>query len=168
MAGSKYTKADIVDSMYQKTGMSRKEIRIVLDLCLDEIKDALIKGRIIELRGFGTFEVRIRKGRQKARNPKTGTMVSVHSHGIAAFRPGRELKRDVWNLDNRAAFSDAEGDPLIDDTDDMAGGPAEDLPEVSAGGGAGNRVAGFVAGDGVLTGDFADGRSIGKIDGNDT
>jgi integration host factor subunit beta len=94
--GQKLTKADIVDSVYQKTGMSRKEIRTVVDLFIDEIKNALLEQRDIELRGFGTFEVRVRKGRQKARNPKTGGVVSVNSHGIAAFRPGRELKQAVW------------------------------------------------------------------------
>jgi integration host factor subunit beta len=94
----KITKADIIDSVYQKTGMSRKEIRRVVDLFIDEIKDSLIQQRDIELRGFGTFEVRIRKGRQKARNPKTGEQVSVNTHGIAAFRPGRELKQDVWGI----------------------------------------------------------------------
>jgi integration host factor subunit beta len=98
MVGKKVTKADIIDSVYQKTGMSRKEIRMVVDLFLDEIKDALIEQMIIELRGFGTFEIRRRKGRQKARNPKTGEPVSVNSHGIAAFRPGRELKQDVCSL----------------------------------------------------------------------
>jgi integration host factor subunit beta len=97
-AGQKLTKADIVDAVYQKTGMSRKEIRTVVDLFINEIKDALIEQMVIELRGFGTFEIRIRKGRQKARNPKTGEPVSVNSHGIAAFRPGRELKQDVWSL----------------------------------------------------------------------
>jgi integration host factor subunit beta len=98
MAGKKFTKADIVDSVYQKTGMNRKEIRTVIDLFIDEIKDSLVKQMVIELRGFGTFEVRIRKGRQRARNPKTGKPVSVNSHGIAAFRPGRELKQEVWSL----------------------------------------------------------------------
>ncbi|MDR0387316.1 MAG: HU family DNA-binding protein [Treponema sp.] len=97
MAAKKLTKADIVDSVYQKTGMNRKEVRTIIDLFLDEVKDTLVKGMCLELRGFGTFEVRIRKGRQKARNPKTGKFVSVNSHGIAAFRPGRELKQDVWN-----------------------------------------------------------------------
>jgi integration host factor subunit beta len=99
MMVKKFTKADIVDSVYQKTGMDRKEVRKILDIFIDEIKDALIKRIPIELRGFGTFEVKIRKGRQKARNPRTGAEVSVSSHGIAAFRPGRELKQDVWNLD---------------------------------------------------------------------
>jgi integration host factor subunit beta len=98
MAGKKITKADIVDSVYEKTGMSRKEIRTTLDLFLDGIKDALINRMIIELRGFGTFEVKIRRGREKARNPRTGEPTASHSHGIAAFRPGRELRQDVWNL----------------------------------------------------------------------
>jgi integration host factor subunit beta len=97
-AGQKVTKADIVDAVYEKTGMSRKEIRKVVDLFIDEIRDSLMDQMVIELRGFGTFEVRLRKGRQKARNPKTGEMVSVTAHGIAAFRPGRELKQNVWNV----------------------------------------------------------------------
>jgi integration host factor subunit beta len=97
-AGRKVTKTDIVDAVYEKTGMSRKEIRTVVDLFIDEIRDSLMEQMVIELRGFGTFEVRVRKGRQKARNPKTGELVSVTSHGIAAFRPGRELKQNVWNI----------------------------------------------------------------------
>jgi integration host factor subunit beta len=98
MAVKKLTKADVVDAVYQKTGMNRKDIRTAIDVFLEEIKDTLVKQMCIELRGFGTFEVRIRKGRQKARNPKTGNFVTVNSHGIVAFRPGRDLKQDVWNV----------------------------------------------------------------------
>ena len=94
----KLTKADIVDAIHEKIGTDRKDIRDVVDLFLDEIKGALVSYNVIELRGFGTFEIKIRKGRQKARNPKTGEIVSVNSHGIAAFRAGKELKQDVWNL----------------------------------------------------------------------
>jgi integration host factor subunit beta len=101
MAGKKVTKADIIDAIYQKKGLSRKDIKTAVDSFLEEIKDALIKQQIIELRGFGTFETRLRKGRKKARNPKTGEAVSVNSHGIAAFRPGKELKQDVWNIDGK-------------------------------------------------------------------
>jgi integration host factor subunit beta len=98
MVGSKYTKAEIVDSINNKTGINRKEIRDVMDLFIDEIKNALVKHKVLELRGFGTFEVKIRKGRQKARNPRTGEVLSVNSHGTAVFRAGRELKQAVWNL----------------------------------------------------------------------
>jgi integration host factor subunit beta len=98
MVTNKFTKADIIDSIYNKTGINRKDIRVVVDLLIDEIKTALVNQRVIELRGFGTFEIKIRKGRTKARNPKTGEFLSVGSHGIAAFRAGRDLKREVWNL----------------------------------------------------------------------
>ena len=99
----KFTKADIVDAIYNKAGIDRKEIHKVVDLFIEEVKGALIANKVIELRGFGTFEVKIRKGRRKARNPKTGENLSVNSHGIAAFRAGRELKQDVWNLKHEDA-----------------------------------------------------------------
>ena len=98
MVGNKITKAEIVDSIHSKTSYSRKEVRGMVDLLIDEIKNALQERRIIELRGFGTFEIKIRKGRKKARNPKTGETLSVNSHGIVSFRAGRELKKDVWNI----------------------------------------------------------------------
>ena len=98
MVGSKITKADIVESISNKTGLNRKEIRYMMDLFIDTMKNALHERRIIELRGFGTFEIKIRKGRKKARNPKTGETLSVNSHGIVSFRAGRELKKEVWNL----------------------------------------------------------------------
>jgi integration host factor subunit beta len=102
MADGKYTKADIVDSLCEKTGISRKLAQSVVDSVIDEIKKALIRNSSIELRGFGTFEVRFRKGRSKARNPKTGQEVAVTSHGIAVFRPGRELRQAVWDLPESA------------------------------------------------------------------
>ena len=98
---SKLTKADIVDAIYNKTNADRKDIREVVDLFIEEIKSALVSRNIIELRGFGTFEIKIRKGREKARNPKTGEIFSVGSHGIAFFRAGRDLRRDVWSLEQQ-------------------------------------------------------------------
>jgi integration host factor subunit beta len=101
LIGKKITKAEIIDGVYEKTGVNRRDIKTTVDLALEEIKDALSKGSLIELRGFGTFEIRIRKGRKKARNPKTGENVAVLSHGIAAFRAGKELRQAVWNLPAR-------------------------------------------------------------------
>ena len=98
MPEKKITKADIIDALYEKTGMSRNEIRTAVDLFIDEMKEALIRRQVIELRGFGTFEVKTRKARPKARNPKTGESLVVRSHGSAVFRSGRELKQAVWNI----------------------------------------------------------------------
>jgi len=98
MAAKKFTKADLVTSLYCKTGMNRREIGTLLDFFLHEIKTALMQRCVIELRGFGTFEIKVRKARSSARNPKTGEVVSVRPHGTVSFRPGRELKQDARNM----------------------------------------------------------------------
>ena len=98
MVENKCTRVTIVNSMSIKTGIDPETIRYLVDLIIDEIKNALRERRIIELRGFGTFEVKIRKGRKKARNPKTGETISVNPHGIVSFRAGRELSMDIWTL----------------------------------------------------------------------
>ncbi|HIV98477.1 MAG TPA: integration host factor subunit beta [Candidatus Ornithospirochaeta avicola] len=94
----KLTKAAIIESLHAKFGISRNDIHTIIDELFEEIKDGLKEDRIIELRGFGTFEVKTRKGREKARNPKTGDIVSVNEHGVAIFRPGKELKEFVWDV----------------------------------------------------------------------
>ena len=98
MANGKLTKAEIIENIYEKVPANRKDIHAIIDHFFDEVKSALEENKVVELRGFGTFEVRTRKGRKKARNPKTGETVSVGDHGVAAFRPGRELKQSVWSL----------------------------------------------------------------------
>jgi nucleoid DNA-binding protein len=94
----KMTKAEIIEHIYEQSGISRKDIHIVIDAFFEEVKDALHEDRVVELRGFGTFEIRTRKGREKARNPKTGEIVPVKTHGVTVFRPGKELKKMAWNL----------------------------------------------------------------------
>ena len=98
MAKKKLTKADIIDKIYEANRMSRKDIHKIIDLVFEEIKKGLMEDRIIELRGFGTFELKLRKGRQKARNPKTGEVFPVKNHGVPVFRPGQELRQNAWPM----------------------------------------------------------------------
>ncbi len=98
MLKEKLTKAEIVESISESSGLSKKDIHRILDSFFENVKDALIEDRVVEFRGFGTFEIRTRKGRERARNPKTGEIVSVRDHGVAVFRPGKELKEAAWPL----------------------------------------------------------------------
>ncbi len=98
MPKKKVTKFDIVDSVYEKIDCEKKTIQMVADAFLDELKNSLKDAATIELRGFGTFEVRLRKGKASARNPKNGEKVSVPPHYVVAFRAGQELKNSVWTL----------------------------------------------------------------------
>ena len=91
------TPKQIKNHEFQQAGRNAYK-REDVDAFLDEIKESLIDGKTIELRGFGTFEPRLRKGRDIARNPKTGEKVSVEPHYIAAFRAGQSLKENLWNL----------------------------------------------------------------------
>lgn len=98
MAGNKLTKAEIIERIYEKLGVNRKDIHNIVDEFFEEIKSGLSEDKVVELRGFGTFEIRTRKGRDRARNPKTGEIVPVSAHGVAVFRPGKELKQIAWPL----------------------------------------------------------------------
>lgn len=98
MSENKITKKDLVESIYADSKIEKKIVQHVVDELFVQIKKSLEEGNAIELRGFGTFELRLRKGREAARNPKTGEKLSVSPHYVAAFRAGQELKNNLWNL----------------------------------------------------------------------
>ncbi|MDR1362674.1 MAG: HU family DNA-binding protein [Spirochaetaceae bacterium] len=97
MSAEKFTKAEIIDAVYEKLDMNRSDIKLALDMTLNSIKDALSDSKTVELRGFGTFEICFRKGRSKARNPRTGEPATALPHGVVKFRPGKEIKQAVWS-----------------------------------------------------------------------
>lgn len=96
----KLTKAEIVNNIYETVDVNKKDIHTIVDCFFDEVKKALVDSKVVELRGFGTFEVKTRKAREKARNPKTGEIIPVDSHGVTVFRPGKELKELTWDVKN--------------------------------------------------------------------
>ena len=85
------TKAEIVEAINEKLGLTKKDIARVIDLFFEIIKEGLRNDQHIELRGFGTFEVKTREERE-ARNPKTGDSVTVPKRKVPYFRPGKDLK----------------------------------------------------------------------------
>lgn len=95
---AKMTKARIIENIYNRSGVQQKDIHVVIDEFFQEIKSALREDSVVELRGFGTFEIRTRKGREKARNPKTGAIVPVKTHGVTIFRPGQEIRKMSWDI----------------------------------------------------------------------
>ena len=99
MAKNKLNKAEIIENIKDNhPHISRDDIHQVIDELFEELKTGLTEGKTIELRGIGTFEVKSRAGKEHARNPKTGESVSTERHGVACFRPGKELQESVWDL----------------------------------------------------------------------
>jgi integration host factor subunit beta len=95
----KLTKAEIIENIYdQVEDVSKKRIHSIIDIIFNEIKKGIADDKIIELRGFGTFEIKLRKARSTVRNPKTGDILPGKSHGVVIFRPGQDLKKIVWPM----------------------------------------------------------------------
>ena len=85
------TKADLVEMVASKTGLTRSDVAAVVDEFLEAVKKTLENGNNIEIRGFGTFKIKARKAR-KARNPRTGEEVPVPDRKVTVFKPSNEFK----------------------------------------------------------------------------
>lgn len=88
-------KADIVDKVYEKLGLSRNEATEVVDKIFDTIKDSLEEGEKVQIVGFGTFDLR-EKNERIGRNPKTGEEITINSRTVLTFKTSRIL-RDLVN-----------------------------------------------------------------------
>lgn len=85
------TKADLIEEVIRVTELPRKESETVVETVFESIIEALQKNDKIEIRGFGSFRTRQRRGRI-GRNPKTGAKVEVPPKRIPFFKPSKELK----------------------------------------------------------------------------
>jgi integration host factor subunit beta len=90
------TKADLIEEVLRISELPRKESETIVETIFESIIDALQKGDKIEIRGFGSFRTRQRRGRI-GRNPKTGAKVDVPPKKIPFFKPSKELKDFVNN-----------------------------------------------------------------------
>ena len=91
------TRADLTERVYQAIGMPLRESDVVVRTIFDSIVRALRSGDKVEIRGFGRFHTRQRRGRI-GRNPKTGARVEVPPKKIPFFKPGKELRELVERI----------------------------------------------------------------------
>ena len=96
------TKADLIEEVLRITELPRKESETIVETIFDSIIQSLQQGQKIEIRGFGSFRTRERRGRV-GRNPKTGAKVEVPAKKIPFFKPSKELKDFVNNAEAQAA-----------------------------------------------------------------
>ena len=99
------TKADLIEEVLRITELPRKESETIVETIFESIIESLQKGDKIEIRGFGSFRTRQRRGRV-GRNPKTGAKVEVPPKKIPFFKPSKELK-DFVNTPVAAASTGA-------------------------------------------------------------
>ena len=88
------TKKEIVLQVASDTGLKQVDVKKTVQRTLDLIVAALSRGETVELRNFGIFKAKSRKGRT-GRNPRTGEKVPVPPKRVAVFKPGLIMKREV-------------------------------------------------------------------------
>jgi integration host factor beta subunit len=89
------TKSGLIEAVAERTPhISKKDTEIVVNTIFESMAEALREGQRIEIRGFGSFQVKIREARD-GRNPKTGEPVHISAKRTAFFKVGKELKEMV-------------------------------------------------------------------------
>jgi integration host factor subunit beta len=95
MPEGRMTKSELIEKVVQSHGvLNIKVSEIVVNTVFDSIEEALKSGDKVEIRGFGSFTIRERLGRE-ARNPKSGEVVRIPSKKTPFFKTGKELKERV-------------------------------------------------------------------------
>ena len=93
------TKKEIARKIAEHSGISQLVALEAVQMVFDGITETLVEEGRIELRNFGVFEVKRRRAR-KARNPRTGEIVSVPERSVVTFKPGLEMEERVNRSDD--------------------------------------------------------------------
>ena len=91
------TRSELVLQLAERANLTPRVARIVVDTIFDEMKQSLIRGERIEIRGFGSFAVRNYRG-YRGRNPKKGDLVDVPPKKLPFFKVGKILKQRINSL----------------------------------------------------------------------
>jgi len=87
-------KAELINAVTEKAGLSKKDTEAVINAAIDSITDALKDGEKVQLVGFGAFEVKARAERI-GRNPKTKEQIKIPASKVPVFKAGKALKDAV-------------------------------------------------------------------------
>ncbi len=90
------TKAGIVNSVYERVGVTKKEASDYVEAVFETMKETLEDGDSIKVSGFGKFEVR-QKGERVGRNPRTGVEIMIPERKVLRFKVSQVLKDDLNN-----------------------------------------------------------------------
>ncbi len=88
-------KSELITTIHEKVpNLSKKEIEEAVNTIIDTMREALIRGDRIEIRGFGSFNIKQRDARI-GRNPRTGEKVQIPPKRVPFFTVGKELKERI-------------------------------------------------------------------------
>lgn len=90
------TKSNLINAVAQSAGITKKDCDKIVTSLIDTIVEALAKGDKVQIVGFGTFEIRVRKSRQ-GRNPSNGEPITIPESKVPTFKAGKAFKDAIAN-----------------------------------------------------------------------
>jgi DNA-binding protein HU-beta len=90
------TKADIVNEIAKNTGIEKVAVQKTVEAFMETVKDSMISGSNVYLRGFGSFIVK-KRAKKTARNISKNTTIIIPAHNIPAFKPAKTFITQVKN-----------------------------------------------------------------------
>ena len=90
------TKADIVNEVSKNTGIEKLAVQKAVEAFMETVKDSLVDGKNVYLRGFGSFIVK-KRAEKTARNISKNTTIIIPSHNIPSFKPAKTFVSKVKN-----------------------------------------------------------------------
>lgn len=84
------TKAEIIEQIVASTGIEKPTVAATMEAVMETIKQNMVKGENIYLRGFGTFLLK-KRAAKTGRNISKGTSIKIPAHVIPAFKPAKEF-----------------------------------------------------------------------------
>ena len=94
-------KSDLIHQITEKTGIPKVDVLVTLETMFKEVKESLINGENIYIRGFGSFITK-KRAAKVGRNIKRNVAVDIPEHYIPAFKPAKEFVNDVKNSEKAA------------------------------------------------------------------
>ncbi|MDD4372394.1 MAG: integration host factor subunit beta [Bacteroidales bacterium] len=88
------TKAEIVADIANKTGVEKVAVQAVVESFMDVVKNAMVNGENVYLRGFGSFTIK-RRAEKTGRNISKNTTIIIPAHNIPAFKPAKTFVNEV-------------------------------------------------------------------------
>jgi len=88
------TKAEIVTEIASKTGIEKVAVQAVVESFMETVKDTMVDGENVYLRGFGSFIIKHR-AEKTGRNISKNTTIIIPAHNIPAFKPAKTFVNEV-------------------------------------------------------------------------
>jgi integration host factor subunit alpha len=88
------TKAELAEMLFEQVGLNKREAKDMVETFFDEIRNALERGELVKLSGFGNFQLRD-KPQRPGRNPKTGEEIPITARRVVTFHASQKLKAMV-------------------------------------------------------------------------